>query len=245
MSKKAKAKEDDDLRRVQQALKAFHPEAEFAKYKMDVEIRRYLSDPTHLVLSTANQRRLSQIRGQIRNAANRALQSRTHTAIIHPRLKAETMDFLAALKKVQEANRTIQLFDVEAAFSILGRRVVDGDEGETSPEDVAEHIDYDVNEIQEKCSTATACVNAFLDRMYIPRFEKTPSRTILFIRNFINELAENWWVLQGTQLVRDDLSQMTKLIVTALTDFKYPFSQAQLKSDVWLSDRIRHQLFRN
>jgi hypothetical protein len=112
-----------------------------------------------------------------------------------------------------------------------------------SPEDTAERTDLDVEDIQASSQATALLIEDFLKITFIPEFKKH-GRTVLFTHYLIREVAQRWGALAGVPAREGDLSRMTRLIATALTDFDYALSQSQHSSDTWLSDRIRKQIFR-
>jgi len=120
-------------------------------------------------------------------------------------------------------------------------RPEDGDTAEREIELIDDELDR-IKLLSRKLVARIDHLNGRVD--YIGAYSP-PNRVVPFTFGFIQALAQSWHRMFSQPPSRRDLSDMTFLMAMSLVDFGYVLSPSQRKSDVWLSDRIRKQIFGN
>jgi hypothetical protein len=238
--KNAKTRQEDDcLDGVRLAVRQFDQHAPLGTYKMDQVISRFVSErgiPHYVVQS---------IRWHLNQAVLEGLHGKRH-AIEWPVAKSTAALFLQKLREIRKIAVELRAIDPELLSSVLVRNPHDG---WGNALDFEEQI-LDIEErTEDLLPQIVDQIDLYLAEIYLPTYFKdagdSSNRTIKFTHYFIAELARRWKTIFGVEPKSTDLADMTELMGACLEDFAYPLSSTQRQSSVWISDRIRKQIFRN
>jgi hypothetical protein len=234
-TKSDKRQEDDRLDDVRFALEQFDERAPLGTYKMDSVIDRLVRKHGEFCASPNEA-----FRRHIRRAGLAGVNSRS----------AETAFRLAKqsganlLQKLQQIRNMVYEMSVVEPEILCGALAMNNEYSHSwDPETEALHIEQNTEDLFAQIINQ---IDPYLAEIYLPRYlNRTSNRTIKFTHRFIAELAGSWKQFFYEQPKPADLADLTELVSTCLEDFRYPLTQTQRESNVWISDRIRKQLFRN
>jgi hypothetical protein len=232
-----KRQEDDCLDGVRLAVRQFDQRVPLGTYKMDQVISRFVSErgiPHYVVQS---------IRRHLEQAVLEGLNGKRH-AIAFPVAKSTAALFLQKLKEIRKIALELRAIDPELLSSALAKVNPFDENGKLDPE--GEILDIE-GRTEDLLPQIVDQIDLYLAEIYLPTYLRAgaSNRTIKFTHYFIAELAQRWKTIFGVEPKSADLADMTELMGACLEDFGYPLSSTQRQSRVWISDRIRKQIFRN
>jgi hypothetical protein len=235
--KNAKTRQEDDcLDGVRLAVRQFDQNAPLGTYKMDQIISRLVSE-----------RGVSphwSIRWHLEQAIREGLHGKQH-AIAWPVAKSTAALFLQKLEEIRKIALELRAIDPEILSSVLAR--VNPFDGNGNALDLEEEILDIEGRTEDLLPQIADQIDLYLAEIHLPTYlgPRASNRTIKFTHYFIAELARRWKTIFGVEPKSADLADMTELMGACLEDFAYPLSSTQRQSSVWISDRIRKQIFRN
>lgn len=233
--------EDDDLTQVAIAASRFDPNAPSGTYKMDRTAERLIEERNILWVWP-----LRAMRWRIHNAFRGALSSKRWDGRF-PDDCRRAADFFSKLQQIRQLASEVLATDAEQFSYLLARSwPINGANGFTLPPDKeSEAVEDRIDRFKSQLAPNLGMIDRFAEDVFLPQFINDRGRAIGFTRYLIRDVAEFWRRAFGKLEQKSDLADVTELLATALTDFDYPMSPSQRKSDEWLSDRIRKQIFRN
>jgi hypothetical protein len=233
-----KRQEDDCLDGVRLAVRQFDQNAPLGTYKMDQITSRLISErgrpPYHH----------QSIRWHLAQAVGAGLNGKLH-AIEFPVAKSTAALFLQKLEEIRKIALELRAIDPEILLSVLARvNPFDGNGNALEPEEEVLDIEGRTEDLLPQIVDQ---IDLYLAEIYLPTYSRAgaSNRTIKFTHYFIAEIARRWKTIFGVEPKSADLADMTELMGACLEDFAYPLSSTQRQSSVWISDRIRKQIFRN
>jgi hypothetical protein len=231
-----KRQEDDCLDGVWLAVQQFDQHAPLGTYKMDQVISRLVSERGGVSRHQA-------MRWHLENVCLEGLHGKRH-AIAWPVAKSTTALFLQKLEEIRKIALELRAIDPEILSSTLAKvNPFDGNGNVLDPEDEVLDIEHRTEALLPQIVDQ---IDLYLAEIHQPTYRTgTSNRTIKFTHYFIAELARRWKTIFGVEPKSADLADMTELMGACLEDFSYPLSSTQRQSSVWISDRIRKQIFRN
>jgi hypothetical protein len=232
-----KRQEDDCLDGVWLAAQQFDEHAPLGTYKMDQVISRLVSERGGRGVHPHQS-----IRWHLEQAVLAGLNGKRH-AIAFPVAKSTAALFLQKLEEIRKIALELRAIDPELLSSALAR--VNPFDGNGNAVDLEEEVLDIEGRTEDLLPQIVDQIDLYLTEIYLPTYSSASNRTIKFTHYFIAELARRWKTIFGIEPKSADLADMTELMGACLEDFAYPLSSTQRQSSVWISDRIRKQIFRN
>jgi hypothetical protein len=235
VTKSKKRREDDRLDDVRLALEQFDVRAPLGTYKMDPVINRLIKRHGEFCASPEEA-----FRWHIRRACLGGLDVKISQNAF--RLKKESgANLLQKLQQIRKMVYELSVIEPEVLCGALIKKKED--EYPYDPESEALAIEQETETLFAQVNKQ---IDLYLAEIYLPRYSnRTSNRTINFTHYFIAGLAGSWKQFFFEQPKPADLADLTELMRACFEDFRYPLSETQRESNIWISDRIRKQLFRN
>ncbi len=244
-SRPKKRREDECLDSVAEAVRHFDGIAPAGTYKMDLVAARLVERHGASSIFFGDTPRM--LRWRVKHSFGKAL-NRCRFDIEFPGAKRGATEFFHALGQMRQLAAQITATEFESFSSLLITKTSPFDDaGELlDPGTEIEGIEEATKDLLLKVDEVTKSIDYYIDDINLPDFPKQKSnRTIRFTYYLISDLALGWTDIFGRNFESPDLPDMTELVAAGLEDFRYPLNRMQRQSNVWLSDRIRKQVFRN
>lgn len=230
----SKRADGQDIERIAEKLRSFDINAPIGTWKIDTATDRLLQTRS---LPGVVPYRL--VRWHMKNCCATGL--RTARSLAEARLiDASAKNFQEMLAALRALAFNISKLETDVLVDYV---VLPYSENPLSHEAQAEEIEDDLRKAKALSGALVAYIDRFNDRTQYVGPYTPPNRVVPFTFGFIQALADCWRRMFSQAPIRSDLADMTFLTAMALSDFGYLLSSSQQKSDIWLSDRIRKQIF--
>jgi hypothetical protein len=235
---RSKRREDDDLSALIDAVDKFDVAAPLGTYQLD-----RVSDELRGRIRSHDPYRATRL--LMLRCCRRSLREKHHSEVIHPEHEKTAQQFIDELSAIVNVERRLSNLDRDHLGTILHRYPSPDDSDQFSAEFMVSKIDDETATIVEITRKLSSQINEFLDRICIPDFEREGNRSVRFTRTLIAQATTAWFEMVGYQPNRDDVPDLSNLVFATLIDFKYPLQETQRGTVLWLTDRIRKQIFGN
>jgi hypothetical protein len=234
-----KKSEDEDISEVVKAVDEFDLDAPAGTYQLD-----HVAEQLRSCIRSADPQRATRL--MMLRCCRRSLQRKHHDEVVHPKQLTTAQQLIEGLSSIVDIERRISKLDREHLSTIL-HRYPDADEGDDgySPSLMILKIDDEAAGIIDMTRKLSDSISGFLDQICVPEFVKDGNRSVPFTRGLITETAAAWFSMVGLRPNREDVPDLSKLVFATLKDFQYPLQRSQRNSIIWLTDRIRKQIFWN